>query len=475
MSPEQVKGEQDLDHRSDLYSLGMTIYEMLAGRVPLDKSRGEFAVLKSIVEETPPPPVHYVPAIPEALNRVVMKALEKDPTRRYQSAREIIADIEAFETIPLQDPKGNAPDPIVAVGKPEKKVNRRTSRYPGPQVKAPLLFGAAAIIIVLAAVIFLLVRTWQADRLPSLLTVTSSPAGATVYLGDRVIGETPIRDHAVAAGLFHVRLQKSGFTPVDTTLVSETGRPLTISLELTSEAIDAGTAVGTITSIPDDAAVWINERPVGRTPYSLEEAAPDTLMIEVRKEGFRDWQQERNISPGESFTIAASLVPAQERQSGDSDARDDSGDSGASGQRSGTLVVRADPGGHVEVDDEAVGPGGALNLAAGEHKITCGQAPRHFEETVLVSPGQTREVTCYFRSTINIVSTMDDGSFPWASVWINGVYHDQTPTELRLDPGTYHIEVRRDGYRILDDEVVLDLTPALEPQTYPLVFRMTGE
>src|ERR1019366_1001543 len=85
ISPEQVRGVSNLDHRSDLYSLGVVLYEMLCGRPPFE-SRSQFELMMAHVNQSPAPPSSVQPRIPQFLDAVVLKALAKDAVDRYPSA-----------------------------------------------------------------------------------------------------------------------------------------------------------------------------------------------------------------------------------------------------------------------------------------------------------------------------------------------------------------------------------------------------
>lgn len=107
MSPEQVEGLGEVDHRSDIYSLGMTLYEMLAGRLPFEEEGTTYRIMRTIVEEDLPSLSHYAPDVPDALVDVVMKTLEKEPADRFQSAAEMK---EALDDL-TDRASGHVPEP----------------------------------------------------------------------------------------------------------------------------------------------------------------------------------------------------------------------------------------------------------------------------------------------------------------------------------------------------------------------------
>ncbi len=92
MSPEQAKGES-ADTRSDLFSLGVVLYEMIAGRSPF-KAESDVATIRNVIEAVPEPLARYKMGVPDDLQRIVDKALSKDRNLRYQHADELVADLK---------------------------------------------------------------------------------------------------------------------------------------------------------------------------------------------------------------------------------------------------------------------------------------------------------------------------------------------------------------------------------------------
>jgi serine/threonine protein kinase/Flp pilus assembly protein TadD len=107
MSPEQARGEKT-DFRTDIWSFGCVLYEMLTGEIPF-RGEHEAAMMYRIVNEEAPPPSGLDKRIPRQIDQLVLKMLEKDPMRRYQSMNEVVNTIsetlEAMETLAAQPKK----------------------------------------------------------------------------------------------------------------------------------------------------------------------------------------------------------------------------------------------------------------------------------------------------------------------------------------------------------------------------------
>jgi len=168
MSPEQVRGGT-VDARSDLYSFGVTLYELVTGRRPF-QSDTSFTVLNAQLNETPTPPIQVNPALPPALNSIILCAMAKEPTDRFQSADAFRNAIKATQEA-LQNPTTASPQPqpvFQAAQKPEPAFQPQAQGYapvmvpPPPQAATKnrrtvwMALGALAALLAIAAAATLL-------------------------------------------------------------------------------------------------------------------------------------------------------------------------------------------------------------------------------------------------------------------------------------------------------------------------------
>jgi serine/threonine-protein kinase len=154
-SPEQIVGK-GIDFRSDLYSLGVTFYEVLTGRVPFDsETNSEFQIQKAHLETPPPRPSIYNPEIGVKLEKFILTALQKKPEKRFQSARDMI---EGLQDLHSGLTKAGAAAPMAFTRKAEPPVLRK------PRPRLTPLKVLAFLILLLSGVILFVLLTGNGGR-----------------------------------------------------------------------------------------------------------------------------------------------------------------------------------------------------------------------------------------------------------------------------------------------------------------------
>jgi serine/threonine-protein kinase len=139
MSPEQIQGAK-LDQRTDIYSMGVTLYEMLAGRVPFERpkdSDSDFPILSAHINQAPTPPSQLVAEIPPFIEAAILRALEKRPENRFATCQEFQAAV-APPPLPETVVVVTEPEPAKPIQPPPQPYQEeKTVPTPEPEVKKP--------------------------------------------------------------------------------------------------------------------------------------------------------------------------------------------------------------------------------------------------------------------------------------------------------------------------------------------------
>lgn len=370
MPPEQIRNFAVADQRSDLYAVGMTIYEMLTGRLPFDKTEDLFALAKTLAEGNFAPPQRFAPNVPEAVSRVVMKALDKEANHRAQSAQEMLEELTRSE--------------FGEEAKPAAKTKRTRLRF-------ALEIGWSLALLALAAFFFL--RTpWGARLLDFLglaaytnLSITTTPDSAAVRLNGKFQGYSPLPQRLVKAGTIDLLIQKKNYAEIDTTLSLPEDETLSFAFALTplapsaparidSTPAQAATGAVEITALPEGVAIFYKGARVGKTRYANAAFALGAHKFRLRREGYHDSTLTLTVLEGKTASAQVMLRPVI-----------------------GVLKILVHPYGSIYVDNQLLAENAdqehSVSVAAGRHKImvvhpTWGRRERE----ITVKPDQPNEV-----------------------------------------------------------------------------------
>ena len=167
ISPEQINGRAT-DCRADIYTLGISLFETLTGRLPFER-RSDYALMHAHVQENPPSPKEFQRRLPRELNAIILKAMEKDPNQRFQSAAEFRT---ALLALGLMERRQSAPGSTA-------RENRRPWKKRHGDSTLRRITGGAWLDISLAAMVLLLVLALDIYPLPKTARDNSLPPSAS--------------------------------------------------------------------------------------------------------------------------------------------------------------------------------------------------------------------------------------------------------------------------------------------------------
>lgn len=204
MSPEQALGKRDLDYRSDIYSIGVTLYQMVCDRLPFEGDSPNAVALKHI-QEPVVPPIQINEAVPEKLNNIILKAMEKDREHRYQSCQEMLEALEKLDE-PEEEEPIDADIPAVDLSKAEpgqddddfnrgydpSTATHTTAKF---AAKPPLeLIHSIRVVLIIIAFTGLFLGAFKGYYLltQAQVKLDTYPPGASVYLNGSLVGSSPV-------------------------------------------------------------------------------------------------------------------------------------------------------------------------------------------------------------------------------------------------------------------------------------------
>jgi tRNA A-37 threonylcarbamoyl transferase component Bud32 len=289
MSPEQIKGDK-VDGRADVYALGCLLFELLTGRTPFAGANDDVQILYRQMHEAPPPLAKFLPDVPDALDALMDRALQKDPAQRFPTMRAMaaaLADVSA-----KVEPQATRREPSGRVRLMSARVAEEAERARKRRI---VIWGATALLAagVLGGVAFVeRDRVTVAPANKSLLVVTSQPPGARVTVDGRALDETtPTALRGLAAGKHEVKIGKEGYAAITRAITAGEGERAAVDVTLSPETrrLEVQTA-------PDGASLYVDGHLVpGTTPTTIAITVDDFHELRAERAGYETAL--RNIKP----------------------------------------------------------------------------------------------------------------------------------------------------------------------------------
>jgi len=426
MSPEQDLG-QELDQRSDIFSLGVVLYELITRRLPFQGAPEAISYARLHLE--PEPLARYKRGVSEGLQRILDKALDKDRDTRYQNVESILADLKKERKLFSSLPSSTVSMPPVTPPKPETRRRRK------------LLPALSAVVVILLAGLAAYLYFGQKppvnkpvlpEKAP--VSISSNPAGATVFRNGDSIGVTPLNISAMDGETIKLRIRKSNYYAIDTTIVARTGQDSTFSfslIKLPAPSISSippkisRVGVLEITSSPAGAAIRLDGREAGLTPKTIRDLDAGIHQISLRKKGYKADSVSARVIAGQVLPLDFKLTALP-----------------------GTLKVTVKPYGAIFIDgklyEENTRQLFTQELPPGTYRLrVVNPDSGAWEKSVNIESEALLEIQIDFTKTYKLTIT----STPiLGEIFVDGKYRGSAPKSLTLRAGQHTIEARREGY-----------------------------
>lgn len=288
-SPEQVMG-RPVDGRSDIFSLGAVLYEMLTGKPPF-QGNDLNSILKQVLSDPTPPPSSHNPKLPRAFDHIVGKALSKDPNDRYQDAHEMARDLRRFDSIEFETA---APAPLPALEHPTSPLPTTATELASaadeeqvPLAAAPSMFPESS------------TPWWRNGRMiaATLVAVIVVAVAATFALREPEVAAPKSGDTAKAGSTGTIAAASAPESPAPPAAPPAVAKPAAVAPAPAPAKPEAPAAVApekaeTAAATPPPAP----PKPMGRVVFAVSPWGE--VVVDGRKRGVSPPMQELKLAPG---------------------------------------------------------------------------------------------------------------------------------------------------------------------------------
>ena len=436
MSPEQIRGLGNVDARGDLFSLALTCYESFTGQLPFDKAASGYTIQKTIVEEPFTHPQKVNPEIPRSLSNIIMKALEKDPEKRFQSAADMRDALESFE-------KGNS-----FVSQPRITYNK--SPLPGSTLTRyrPYVLAAAVCLIMIVGIAIFQRGKDDTDGSGSVAIIDANASSAVPNSGstDVELGSSPPS--------LPVDEDSSAIQTDPDSLIEEPVNPVTIVPDTASADTSAvfdplpdfilTTGSLNLTSVPAGASVYMDEEIVGITPMTLNEVTTGSRLLRFELEGFASYTTNLDLETDQVLPVEAVLEPEE-----------------------AMLTFTGTPGSEIKIDGRTFDYEGDplyIPLSAANYTLEVSHPDhRTWRSPIAFVYGDNKELNIDLTERVQISVTafdLQENALQFGEIYLNDEFTGKyTPAPIIVPVGLNKIEVRLDGYSPTNPNQQINITP----------------